>query len=1016
MARIREPWMHDVMYACHEISAADLTLVRTLYKNATTAAERPAAVAEGEGAAAVAEGEGAAAVAEGPCQEITPGDLGEHAESKPDDQTAVVLAALDWATKLHDHGMLVGLADALPQAVIDEQVRNYQASQGVVAKVSSERHRILVYPHLLKSRMQTAAALDTFLRSTGWAAGTRLPRNACPHFLKTSLVWPKMKDVGTSCRMMRRWHAEWQKNTSLQTSSTELSTATTRSGGTMLVWSRRQRQGSFQGRPVACPWLRQALFEWFMSMRYSIDWEAVRGSFRSGEGHKCMARFTKKLMRTKAEQLLQDYCYESLLRGLKPQSVKLTSKWWTGWQRDYGLSMRKANRKYKVPKAVMGERLEIGWLNCARVRALCLATNGYDPEMENWDQSPFHHNESGSCGMSTLAVAGTTVPLIEGHADTRARWTANLVTWSNKQRIRDEGPPYCEFMFKADGDTIAARLREHVARRGVGKWVSVATSDKGSYRQEHVLRFLDTHLPKMSQSRQWRIIFADDFSAHLSDQVLRLCWSRGYVFLAHGGGVTPVVQTPDTDLNQHVKRSYTAVETTELLQQMRDGTCVPHCTPEKCIDLMEEVLRHTPLHLGAADGYLKTGLTVALDGSQDEEVVREALVFWHERQMRTKINAAVAEVREEVRAGRLKWCQRDVQHVIKPYPKHGRTDAILSKQGDDTWIPEGEAKYVDDDDDDGDDDADEDDESGDDAEDGDEDPRDEAGGAAGQHDEAVGAAGPPDEAGGADVPPDEEGSSAEAGEQREARSSGRDDTMVDREVCTSEPAANNVSQCQTLIAALEGTIPSLRTAGAITAVASIDNEIRKVRRRLRGLCREDEDVVLALRAHRDAEDKLQRKRLRDVREAQAKMLTKAKLQRELQDVNEEVKKRKRQVMEQESILAEQAAVKKFSLDELGKGKANGGATAGRKNRHEVLDRLGRSCGLSPAQRNDFKWWKEEWDSVMLNAHKENWADTFASWMQRVLSDWKGGVSNAFSLFVHSETCRCLRDEYALQVP
>ncbi len=130
-------------------------------------------------------------------------------------------------------------------------------------------------------------------------------------------------------------------------------------------------------------------------------------------------------------------CYESLLRGLKPQSVKLTSKWWTGWQRDYGLSMRKANRKYKVPKAVMGERLEIGWLNCARVRALCLATNGYDPEMENWDQSPFHHNESGSCGMSTLAVAGTTVPLIEGHADTRARWTANLVTWSNKQRFRD---------------------------------------------------------------------------------------------------------------------------------------------------------------------------------------------------------------------------------------------------------------------------------------------------------------------------------------------------------------------------------------------------------------------------------------------------------------------------------------------------------------------------------------------------------------------------------------------------
>ena len=90
------------------------------------------------------------------------------------------------------------------------------------------------------------------------------------------------------------------------------------------------------------------------------------------------------------------------------------------------MSMRKPNRKYKVPKAVMAERLEIGWLNVARIRALCLAEFGYDPEIENWDQSPFHHNESGSQNMPTLAVAGNgaIVPLIEGHSATRERWTA----------------------------------------------------------------------------------------------------------------------------------------------------------------------------------------------------------------------------------------------------------------------------------------------------------------------------------------------------------------------------------------------------------------------------------------------------------------------------------------------------------------------------------------------------------------------------------------------------------------
>ena len=73
--------------------------------------------------------------------------------------------------------------------------------------------------------------------------------------------------------------------------------------------------------------------------------------------------------------------------------------------------MRKPTRKYKVPKAIMAERLEIGWLNVARVRALCIEVNGDDPEVEKFDQSPSHHNESGSQNTTTLAgpEAGGTV-------------------------------------------------------------------------------------------------------------------------------------------------------------------------------------------------------------------------------------------------------------------------------------------------------------------------------------------------------------------------------------------------------------------------------------------------------------------------------------------------------------------------------------------------------------------------------------------------------------------------------
>ena len=114
-----------------------------------------------------------------------------------------------------------------------------------------------------------------------------------------------------------------------------------------------------------------------------------------------------------------------------------------------------------MPKATMAQRLEIGWLNVARVRALRLAVHGYDPEIENWDQSPFHHNESGSQNMTTLAVAGNgaIVPLVEGHSATRERWTANLTTFSNEERLKAEGPPYCEIMFKATSEgTLERRL------------------------------------------------------------------------------------------------------------------------------------------------------------------------------------------------------------------------------------------------------------------------------------------------------------------------------------------------------------------------------------------------------------------------------------------------------------------------------------------------------------------------------------------------------------------------------
>ena len=200
--------------------------------------------------------------------------------------------------------------------------------------------------------------------------------------------------------------------------------------------------------------------------------------------------------------------------------------------------------------------------------------------------------------------------------------------------------------------------------------VGLSLPPKDSYRQAGVLAFLDRHLPKVDEqlSRRWRIIMADDYSAHLCPAVFRLCWSRRYVFIPHGGGVTPVAQTPDTDLNQWVKREYTDRVTCDPFRQTREGTGVPLLRQEECIGIMVDVLSNTALHVNVARRYLRTGMTVDLDGLQDQEIVREAGAFWAELGMRTKINSAVADAREEHNAKRLSWNMRDIQRLIRPYP------------------------------------------------------------------------------------------------------------------------------------------------------------------------------------------------------------------------------------------------------------------------------------------------------------------------------------------------------------
>ena len=249
-----------------------------------------------------------------------------------------------------------------------------------------------------------------------------------------------------------------------------------------------------------------------------------------------------------------------------------------------------------------------------------------------------------------------------------------------------------ELMFKAEGKVKEGKLQAHVASKGLLPFkVSVVTGPSGSYREHDILDFLDKWLLPWGQGREWEIFALDAYAPGLTDNVQRLCWSRGYICITHGGGASMVAQTNDTDHHLHVRKRFIELQTALMVRKARrHGGGMVDLTPEENIDIMIEVMSDLSLHLKATAGYKYTGTTVALDGTEDTSICREAKDFWEELGMRKIIDSAVAEVEDAYNAGRLPWTYKTVQSLITPYPRTGHLDEIKVGQDDEaTPDPDG---------------------------------------------------------------------------------------------------------------------------------------------------------------------------------------------------------------------------------------------------------------------------------------------------------------------------------------
>ena len=449
--------------------------------------------------------------------------------------------------------------------------------------------------------------------------------------------------------------------------------------------ARRRRYGG--GRPHKAPALRELLFEWFCM---------VRGAIKT--------RLPLAALAAQARLLRDEYMRVALSRQSKVQVPQITPTWLSAWRRQYHVSLRTPNSRWKVSRPTCLERCRITWLNIYRVRRLCELEFGYSPAMEGFDQKPFHFNESGSMQKKSLHWKGVPeVPLKEIASAVRARWTATTFTSSSLDRFEEQPP--LEAMFKG-GEVVQQRLDDMLMSLCAGgdhgelSFFSAQVGPKGSYRVEHVVEFLRTHLEEAGPGRQWRILLADYYGPHCDDALFDLCWSRMYVLLLIGGGITGILQVPDTHLHQPLSTRYTELEMVDLVEQQRlNPEGCPSRSREACCRDLIAAWRHEPLHLHAKRGWWDNLLANKLDGSEDHLGRGTAKKLFDELRMDRLREQALADVEDEWRAKRLGW--QNVKRVIEPFPKRGELDSLvegMDDEGDPDEIERGALAWNDKDD------------------------------------------------------------------------------------------------------------------------------------------------------------------------------------------------------------------------------------------------------------------------------------------------------------------------------
>jgi hypothetical protein len=282
--------------------------------------------------------------------------------------------------------------------------------------------------------------------------------------------------------------------------------------------------------------------------------------------------------------------------------LKFSNCWIKGWEAEYGISLRKPNKRYSIKKTDLIVRLQDYLKNIWTLRRFFIEKYGVDPPIINGDQMPLHRNESSQ--QKTLAFKGEDTFVKENYMLSRERTTV-FTQVSNQENIKLNP----EFVFKGKGTRTKVAVPETVKYQ----W-----SESGSYRINHMLKTI-SNLPSRYNPftpKDFAIYVLDDYAVHLMPEVRKALYQRGYILVVMGGGITGFIQANDTDLHHHLKTRYRHEEMELMLKKLEmDSKKVPAPSREEMINMLLKAWKELDVDFNTV--FKKLFITNKLDGSED---------------------------------------------------------------------------------------------------------------------------------------------------------------------------------------------------------------------------------------------------------------------------------------------------------------------------------------------------------------------------------------------------------------